>query len=144
MCSLSFDTKPAIKTSTFVFSKLSSSCVAIIHAHRAHNVWIQPDRNPMWDTRSVLMPVWRHSLTNRSTCLERGGEQNRKIGSERGGGGGYSLSNSTRNTKNAMEFLNLSYYATDAHTSNHVSSWRLISSRLPDRVRGQKNYLPFE
>lgn len=38
MCSLSFDTKPAIKTSTFVFSKLSSSCVAIIHAHRAHNV----------------------------------------------------------------------------------------------------------
>lgn len=32
------------------------------------------------------MPVWRHSLTNRSTCLEGGGEQNRKIGSERGGG----------------------------------------------------------
>lgn len=32
------------------------------------------------------MPVWRHSLTNRSTCLEGGGEQNRKIerGNERG------------------------------------------------------------
>lgn len=48
----------------------------------------------------------------------------------------YSLSNSTRNTKNAMEFLNLSYY--DAHTLNHASSWRLISSRLRGSNRGEE------
>lgn len=34
-------------------------------------------------TQSVLMPVWRHSLTNRSTCLEGEGEQNGKIERER-------------------------------------------------------------
>lgn len=44
--------------------------------------------------------------------------------------------NSTRNTKNAMEFLNLSHY--DAHTLNHASSWRLISSRLRGTNRGEE------
>lgn len=44
--------------------------------------------------------------------------------------------NSTRNTKNAMEFLNLSHY--DAHTLNHASSWRLISSRLRGSNRGEE------
>lgn len=71
----------------------------------------------------------------------------------------YSLSNSTRNTKNAMEFLNLSYY--DAHTLNHVTfnlftiawieSWRrrrrsmclFISCNTVGRIFFPSVFLPF-